>query len=155
MLVQPLLAAGLLPNLSLNKARRLHVFMGVALVVCVIIHVAGLWLTSPPDVIDALTFRSPTPFSLWGVIAMWAIFAAALLVAFRRRLKLRVAIWRKVHTGLAIITVSGTVVHALLIEGTMETVTKMALCVMVMGVTAKVIFDSKIWQRRRRAKPSA
>ena len=148
MLVQPLLAAGLLPDVSLAKARRLHVFMGVTLVVSVLLHVGGLWITSPPDVIDALTFRSPTPFSLWGVIAMWAIFAAALLAGLRRRLKLRVTTWRKVHTGLAAITVSGTAAHALLIEGTMETVSKVALCILVVGVTAKVIYDARIWQRR-------
>ena len=47
----------------------------------VIVHVAGLWLTSPPDVIDVLLFRSPTPFSAWGAIAMWAVFAAALWAA--------------------------------------------------------------------------
>lgn len=148
MLVQPLLAAGLLPDLSLAKARRLHVFMGAALVLSVLLHVGGLWITSPPDVIDALTFRSPTPFSLWGVIAMWAIFAAALLAGLRRSLKLRVTTWRKVHTGLAAITVSGTAAHALLIEGTMETLSKVALCIIVVGVTAKVIYDARIWQRR-------
>ena len=148
MLVQPLLAAGLLPDLSLAKARRLHVFMGAALVLSVLLHVGGLWITSPPDVIDALTFRSPTPFSLWGVIAMWAIFAAALLAGLRRGLKLRVTTWRKVHTGLAAITVSGTAAHALLIEGTMETLSKVALCIIVVGVTAKVIYDARIWQRR-------
>ncbi|MEL6313984.1 MAG: ferric reductase [Pseudomonadota bacterium] len=148
MLVQPLLAAGLLPDLSLAKARRLHVFMGAALVLSVLLHVGGLWITSPPDVIDALTFRSPTPFSLWGVIAMWAIFAAALLAGLRRGLKLRVTTWRKVHTGLAAITVSGTAAHALLIEGTMETLSKVALCIIVVGVTAKVIYDARIWRRR-------
>ena len=148
MLVQPLLAAGLLPDLSLAKARRLHVFMGAALVLSVLLHVGGLWITSPPDVIDALTFRSPTPFSLWGVIAMWAIFAAALLAGLRRGLKLRVTTWRKVHTGLAAITVSGTAAHALLIEGTMETLSKVALCIIAVGVTAKVIYDARIWQRR-------
>ena len=31
--------------------------------VAVVIHVAGLWITSPPDMIDALLFTSPTPFS--------------------------------------------------------------------------------------------
>ncbi|MEO0782432.1 MAG: ferric reductase [Pseudomonadota bacterium] len=152
MLVQPLLAAGLLPDLSLAKARRLHVFMGAALVLSVLLHVGGLWITSPPDVIDALTFRSPTPFSLWGVIAMWAIFAAALLAGLRRGLKLRVTTWRKVHTGLAAITVSGTAAHALLIEGTMETLSKVALCIIVVGVTAKVIYDARIWRRRPKRK---
>lgn len=155
LLVQPVLAAGLLPDLSLAKARKLHGYMGASLVIAVIIHVGGLWITSPPDVIDALTFRSPTPFSLWGVIAMWAVFAAALLAALRRRMRLRMMTWRKLHTALAAVTVSGTVAHALLIEGTMETVTKVGLCLVVLGVTAKVIYDTKIWQPKRPARRDA
>jgi hypothetical protein len=47
------------------------------LVVAVVVHVGGLWITSPPDMIDALLLTSPTPFSAFGVIAMWAIFAVA------------------------------------------------------------------------------
>ncbi|MEM7599614.1 MAG: ferric reductase-like transmembrane domain-containing protein, partial [Pseudomonadota bacterium] len=128
LLVQPLLAAGLLPGFTLAKARKLHLFMGITLVASVLLHVGGLWITSPPDVIDALTFTSPTPFSVWGVIAMWAVFAAAMLAALRKRIGLRPMTWRKIHTLLAAITVLGTAAHAMLIEGTMETVTKAALC---------------------------
>ncbi len=86
MLVQPLLIGGYLPGLSGRIGRRVHHWIGGALVVAVVIHVGGLWITSPPDMIDALLFTSPTPFSPFGVIAMWAIFAVALLAAFRRRL---------------------------------------------------------------------
>ena len=89
MLVQPLLMGGYLPGLPALRGRRAHRWIGGALVVAVVIHVGGLWITSPPDVIDALLFTSPTPFSAWGVIAMWAIFAVALLAALRRRLRLR------------------------------------------------------------------
>ena len=70
-----------------------------------LIHVGGLWITSPPDVIDALLFASPTPFSAWGVIAMWAIFVAALLAAFRRRLRLRPRTWRIAHSSAAAVVV--------------------------------------------------
>ena len=80
MLFQPMLAAGYLPGLSVLQGRRVHRYFGTLLVVSVVIHVAGLWITSPPDVIDALLFSSPTPFSVWGVIAMWAVFIAASLV---------------------------------------------------------------------------
>src|SRR5215475_7469180 len=83
MLVQPVLIGGYLPGLSAHHGRRAHHWIGGALVVAVIIHVGGLWITSPPDVIDALLFASPTPFSAWGVIAMWAILAVALLAALR------------------------------------------------------------------------
>lgn len=139
MLVQPLLAAGYLPGLSIHRGRRLHRWIGGVLVVVVVIHVAGLWITSPPDVIDALLFVSATPFSSWGVIAMWAVFAAALLAALRRRLRLRT--WRIGHTSFAVVIVVGSVVHAILIEGTMETVSKVTLCALVLMATFKVVID--------------
>src|SRR4029453_10202166 len=113
MLVQPLLIGGYLLGLSGRIGRRVHHWIGGALVVAVVIHVAGLWITSPPDMIDALLFASPTPFSPFGVIAIWAIFAVALLAAFRRRLGLRA--WRMVHMSLAVIIVAGSVVHAMLV----------------------------------------
>jgi predicted ferric reductase len=137
MLVQPLLIAGYLPGLSAYRGRRVHHWIGGALVVAIVIHVAGLWITSPPDMIDALLYVSPTPFSPWGVTAMWAIFAVALLAIFRRRLRLRT--WRIAHMLLAIVIVAGSVVHAILIEGTMETVSKMALCVLVLAAAIKVL----------------
>ncbi len=114
----------------------------------VVIHVGGLWFTSPPDVIDALLFVSPTPFSAWGVIAMWAIFAVALLAALRRRLRLRPRTWRISHTFLAVVIVVGSVVHGILIEGTMETVSKAALCALVLAATIKVMADLRVWARR-------
>jgi hypothetical protein len=77
MLVQPVLIGGYFPGLSAHR------WIGGVLVVAVVIHVGALWTTSPPDVIEALLFASRTPFSAWGVIAMWAIFAVALLAALR------------------------------------------------------------------------
>ena len=85
LLVQPLLAAGYLPGLPSKRGRRVHRWTGGVLIAAVVAHVVGLWVTSPPDVVDALLFASPTPFSAWGVIAMWAVFGAALLAAFRAR----------------------------------------------------------------------
>ncbi|MEP1575551.1 ferric reductase-like transmembrane domain-containing protein [Roseibium album] len=150
LLVQPLLAGGYLPGLARQRGRRLHRWVGGVLVLAVIVHVAGLWITSPPDVIDALLFRSPTPFSVWGVIAMWAVFAAALLAAIRRRLQLRPRTWRLAHTSLALVIVAGSVIHALLIEGTMETVTKVALCGLVLAAFLKAFADLKVWTSRYR-----
>ncbi|MEM0921553.1 MAG: ferric reductase-like transmembrane domain-containing protein [Pseudomonadota bacterium] len=131
MLLQPLLALGLLPGLSPARARRFHGWVGAALLGAVLIHVAGLWITSPPDVIDALTFTSPTPFSLWGVLAMWGIFATAALAASWRRLHLHPRIWRRAHLGFAALIAGGTIAHALLIDGTMELLSKLALCLLV------------------------
>ena len=148
LLVQPLLIGGYLPELSPQRARRVHRWIGGVLVAAVIIHVAGLWITSPPDVIDALLFRSPTPFSVWGVIAMWSIFVVAVLAASRRRLRLSPRTWRITHSIMAVVIVVGTVVHALLIEGTMETVSKGALCALVGVATLKVMAD--LLRRSRR-----
>lgn len=153
LLLQPLLAGGYLPGLPMRRGRRLHFWVGVALVAAVVVHVLGLWLTSPPDMVDALLFRSPTPFSAWGVVAMWAVLAAALLATLRRRLRLKPRIWRLGHTTLAAVVVVGSVVHALLIEGTMGTVSKAVLCTLVLAAAAKVMADLRSWTllTRRRA----
>ena len=146
-LVQPVLIAGYLPGLAAYRGRRVHHWIGGALVMAVALHVGGLWITSPPDMIDALTFTSPTPFSPFGVIAMWAIFAVAFLAVFRRRLGPRA--WRIAHMLLAAIIVVGGVVHAMLVEGTMEMISKAALCTLVLAATIKVMVD--LWVRRKRA----
>jgi uncharacterized membrane protein YhaH (DUF805 family) len=147
MLLQPLLIGGYLPGLSGRIGRRAHHWTGGALVVAVVIHVGGLWITSPPDMVDALLFSSPTPFSPFGVIAMWAIFAVALLAAFRRRLRPRT--WRTAHMLLAIVIVVGSVVHGILIEGTMETISKAALCALVLAAAVKVMVDLRVWRKRK------
>lgn len=140
LLAQPLLAGGLLPGLSASVSRRLHAWVGAALVVAVIIHVVALWITSPPDARDALLFRAPTLFSYLGVIAMWAVFAAGLLAFFRRSFRPRV--WRVAHSALAVVIVGCSVGHALLIVGTMETISKSILCTAVIcaglwGISAR------------------
>src|SRR5688572_13755330 len=58
MLFQPLLIGGYLPGLSGHIGRRVHRWIGGALVAAVVIHVGGLWITSPPDMVDALLFAS-------------------------------------------------------------------------------------------------
>jgi len=146
MLVQPLLIAGYLPGLSAYRGRRAHHWIGGALVVMVVVHVGGLWITSPPDMIDAHLFTSPTPFSPFGVIAMWAIFAVALLATLRRRLGLRT--WRIAHMSLAVVIVVGSVVHGILIEGTMETMSKAVLCALVLAAAMKVMVDLRVWRKR-------
>ena len=146
-LVQPLLIAGYLPGLTPIRRRRAHQWLGGALVGAVILHVGGLWITSPPDMMDALMFASPTPFSPFGVIAMAAIFAVALLAALRRRLRLRPRTWRLAHMVLALVIVAGGIIHAMLIEGTMETVSKAVLCALVLAATLKVMADLRVWRK--------
>ncbi len=145
LLVQPLLIGGYLPGLAAYRGRRVHHWIGGALVVAIVVHVGGLWITSPPDMIDALTFESPTPFSPWGVTAMWAIFAVAVLSAFRRRMGPQA--WRIAHMSLAVVIVIGAVVHATFVEGTMETISKLGLCALVVVAALKVIAN-RIWKKR-------
>lgn len=126
LLAQALLISGALPGLAPVRARRVHRIAGATLVLSVLLHIAGLWLTSPPDVIDALLFRAPTVFSPLGVIAMWALFGAAALALLRHRLGPRK--WRAGHLILTGVAIAATAGHALLIEGTMEPLSKAALC---------------------------
>lgn len=153
MALQPLLAAGWLPGLERAAGRRVHRWVGVTLVTLIVVHVGALWITSPPDVVDALLLVSPTPFSDWGVMAMWAIFAAATLVLSRRALGLRPVTWRLGHTTLVVIAVIGTVLHAMLVDGTMEPVSKTALCLLVLLGTVGAVARLRAWTmlRRRRA----
>ena len=150
LLVQPLLAGGHLPGLSPRRARIWHRWVGAGLGILVILHVLGLWLTSPPDVVDALLLRSPTPFSIWGVIAMWALIAVGLMALLRRRIGLSPARWRLGHFALVTTVALSTVVHALLIEGTMGQVSKIALCVLVAVAVGTVVYGHLPWRLRLR-----
>ncbi len=154
LLLQPLLMGGYLPGLRGRRGRKVHAWTGVTLIAAVAVHVGGLAITSPPDVVDALLFRSPTPFSAWGVIAMWAVAAAACLALLRERTGLNNAAWRLTHLALAAVTVLGTVIHALLIEGTMGMVSKAALCAIAVAVLCRLINDRRalIVARIRRAR---
>lgn len=149
LLLQPLLALGWLPGLHPLLSRRVHRLVGLFLVAAVVVHVVGLWITSPPDIIDALLLRSPTPFSVWGVAAMWALFAAALLSPLRRRLSPRY--WRISHTSLVSIVVLGGAIHAILIEGTMNSTSKAWLC--GLAITATVAAVASPWLRARKRSP--
>ena len=80
---------------------------------------------------------------------MWAIFAVALLAALRRRLGLRPRTFRVAHMLLAIVIVVGSVVHGILIEGTMETMSKAALCALVLMAAIKVMADLRVWRKQR------
>ncbi|MEP1201053.1 ferric reductase-like transmembrane domain-containing protein [Tateyamaria sp.] len=152
LLIQPLLAAGDLPPLGPSRSRKVHRAVGALLLLAVLGHIVGLWLTSPPDVVDALLLSSPTPFSLWGVIAMWAVFGAALMASLRRRLRFRPMTWRRLHVGLAVIIATTTVAHAALIDGTMELTTKVALSVLVLAATTRVAYLT--WRMGRKRGPS-
>lgn len=144
LLVQPLLILNILvPRFSAIQSRRFHRFVGAGIFLAVVIHVGGLWITSPPDVMDALLFASPTPFSLWGVLAMWAVFATALITAFRKRLAVSPRLWKFSHKAMAFVIIVGTVIHTLLIEGTMEFYSKILLCGLVVLAFVLTLFQSR------------
>ncbi len=141
LLIQPMLITGTLLGVLGKKA---HTWVGAGLVLAVVGHVAGLWITSPPDVIDVLLFRSPAPFSVWGALAMWAVFAAALLAIFRKRIGLR--IWRVGHSSATVIVLVGTVVHAWLIDGTIGTALKTLVCLLLLAAYVAAIWRRKVWR---------
>jgi hypothetical protein len=54
---------------------------------------------------------------------------------------------------LVVTIVVATIAHAMLIEGTMGDVSKIALCVLVLAATGRVVYDLRAWAmlaRRRR-----
>ena len=52
-------------------------------------------------------------------------------------------------TVISIVIVAGCVVHGMLVEGTMETVSKAALCALVLAAAVKVMVDLRVWRRRK------
>ncbi len=148
LIMQPLLAAGFLPGIGAVQARRWHQWTGSALVISLALHIIGLYLTSPPDMIDALLLVAPTLYSIFGVIAMWALILIVLLVVARPRMELRITTWRILHNTLAVVVVVASVVHALMIEGAMGHLSKLILCIAVLAVTAVVTVQLR-WARRR------
>lgn len=149
LLIQPLLAAGFVPGLNPVQARRWHQRTGSALVIALALHIIGLYLTSPPDMIDALLLVAPTLYSIFGVIGMWALILIVLLVVARSRLGMRVTMWRVVHNTLAVVVVVASVTHALMIEGAMGPLSKLILCLCVLAATAVVTVQLR-WLKRRR-----
>lgn len=150
LLVQPLLAAGWMPGPHRVRLRRWHRRTGAALVATVAVHVGGLLVASPPDAIDALLLRSPTPFSVWGVAAMWAVVLTAALVGLRRRMRVPPGTWAALHNALALVVVLGTVIHAVQIEGTMGPLSKWALCLAALGAAGAAVARARLAGMRRR-----
>jgi hypothetical protein len=93
---------------------------------------------------DALLFETPPPFSAGGVVALWAALGGALVAVCGGGMHTRPGIWRTAHLSLAVVVVAGSVVHAALIVGTMETASKLALCALVVAATARLLYDLRI-----------
>ena len=155
LLVQPLLASGYLPGISTTQKVRWHLCVGKLLVLTIALHIGGLYLTSPDDLTDALLLVAPTPFSVYGVIGMWAVIATAILVTAKSRIKLSYTTWHIAHNALAVIVVVCSVVHALMIEGAMNTLSKWFLCMCIALATTIVILHLRVigpLQKKRASK---
>ncbi|GAA4221153.1 putative ferric reductase [Sagittula marina] len=148
LLIQPMLLTGALPGVVPFRARQVHRWIGWGLIACVALHIAGLWITSPPDVVDALLYTSATPFSARGVTAMWALLAAALLTLWRHRLGPRV--FRPAHSVAVVLVVITSILHAVRVDGTMGTASKWMLCALVLCATASALVQRKPWRMLKR-----
>lgn len=153
LVVQPLLPiqpATQTPGSRAFRRRKWHRLLGPVLLVLTLVHVTGLYFTSPPDVVDALLLRAPTLFSVFGVIALWALVIVAILAALRRKLPAR--LWKALHlSGTAVITVS-VVIHAVQIEGAMEPISKALISAACLcTLTASIVWSLRRNRRSRRA----
>lgn len=137
LLVQPLLTTGLVPA---RPGRRIHRWLGPAILSLAMAHVWGLWLYSPDDIADALLLRAPTPFSAWGVASLAGLMAAGFVPALRRRMFYR--LWKPLHLGLALVGAISAVIHAWMIFGAMEPVSKALLCVAILASLAVAVASS-------------
>ena len=138
--LQPMLIGRFLPLSNRLRERSWHRWIGAAIVASVMLHVGGLYVTSPEDITDALLLVSPTPFALYGVIGLAGVILTAGLAVLRKRLPYR--FWQIAHQVLAVIIVIGSVVHALLIEGVMGETSKLVLCIFLAIATAAAIWKS-------------
>ncbi|MGQ7847254.1 ferric reductase-like transmembrane domain-containing protein [Granulosicoccus sp. 3-233] len=133
--VQPMLAAGFLPGLGTSRARRWHRRLGLVLLAAVALHILGLYLASPDDMRDALLLVAPTPFSLYGVVALVAVALTGLSAALRSRFRSRIHHWNRIHSALTVVVVTATLVHAWMIDGTMNGLSKMIACAVIAVAT--------------------
>lgn len=140
--VQPLLAAGFLPGFRRSRERRWHRRLGIVLLSAVGLHIIGLYLASPDDMRDALLLVAPTPFSLYGVIALVAIVLTGLSAALRPRIRSGIIQhWNRIHSALAVIVVSATLVHAWMIDGTMNGLSKTISCICIAVATIAALVN--------------
>ena len=150
--VQPLLTAAVPVLLPAREGIAWHRWGGIAILAMVGLHVGALYAYSPDDVTDVLLLVAPTPFSIYGVISLWCVVLTLLLAATRRRLRLAHRQWRILHSVLAVAIVSAGAVHAVLIEGAMEEVSKLTVCAAALVTTTAGAFEVNVFGplRRRR-----
>ena len=113
-----------------------------------------IWASLAAAICVPIAAAAASPLLKWRdaiyIVAGFAgIVALGLLLVqpFRRRLGLRT--FRMAHMSLAVVIVVGSVIHGMLVEGTMETMSKATLCALVLVAATKVMAD--LWARRKRA----
>ncbi|WP_168201547.1 ferric reductase-like transmembrane domain-containing protein [Phreatobacter aquaticus] len=155
--VQPLLKAAAPPLLAPRDGVRWHRLGGMAIVGLVALHVGALYAYSPDDITDALLLTAPTPFSVYGVISLWCLVLTAVLAATRRALNFDQQLWSILHSVLAVAVVGAGAVHAIQIEGAMEDMSKIAICIAALTATTGAVIEVNVLrplrlrQRSRRA----
>ena len=148
LLLQPILAAGFIPGTHLSKQRRWHSVTGGLLIALVLVHVIGLYLTSPPDMIDALLLVAPTLYSVYGVIALWGVILLGIVALPLIKKRIKPTAWRLIHHTIGVIVVGSTVTHAVMIDGAMGWRSKLMLCIAAVLATLTAI----VWLRWIRAR---
>jgi len=142
--VQPLLMATAPALLSTRDGIAWHRWSGLLIVALVALHIGALYAYSPDDVTDALLLVAPTPFSLYGVISLWCVVLTLGLVVARRILRLDHRQWSVFHSIVAVAIVASGAVHAILIEGAMEEMSKLAICIAALATTTAGAFEINI-----------
>lgn len=144
LLLQPLLAIGNKTGLQAGSARRWHRRLGMAAGCAVMLHVVALLIYSPEDIWDALLLEAPTPFSVYGVIALWSLLVSIGLAFAARRMRLATSAWRIAHSALALLITACGGTHALMIDGTMEPISKVVLVACALVATTVAIVEVNV-----------
>jgi hypothetical protein len=129
----------------------LHRAVGLAVAAVVLAHMAGLYLSSPDDVRDALLLRAPT-YSRLGVLSAWTVGLSIALALARRRLGLTYSDWQILHSALAVAIVTTAVGHTVMIRGTLDGPAELLACgAALVAVSAAIVYQHVLRPLRRRA----
>ncbi len=151
LLVQPLLAIEVGTGAA-RRWRRWHGAVGLLIGAAIVLHVGALYATSPDDITDALLLVAPTPFSLYGVIGLWATVVTIALALARRILRLPFRPWRMVHSLLALVIVAASASHAWMIDGAMEGLSKTIVVLAALAATSFAVIEINLLAPMRRAR---
>lgn len=152
LVIQVLLPTPWLRGIIIGDDSRVHRLLGIAIAVIVIVHVGGLYVTSPDDIADALVLQAPT-YSRLGVLSAWCLALSLGLALARRKLALTYSDWQIVHAFLAVVVVTTAVAHTVMIRGTLDGPVEVLLCgAAVIAVSAAIVHRFVLLPLQRRAR---